>query len=206
MCTAVEITFDENEVSQVARRLLALAREQSDRQRALLQPITGNRIRVTIWSKADSENVLSIPMRSQATFTEWALYMGVEGLDPKYQSGAVSFVTGAPLPNLKYIDLLYRDYGQALETPCDTFTPPSWIADAVAKGSLDDVAAMNRIADEFYHLLKQGEYRPAPKGGSKPDTSLWLGPERKAWLKANGGIQPTIHALIDNAMQAQAHE
>lgn len=205
--STVEILFDENEVSQMARRLLALAREQTDRQRALLQPISDGRIRVTIWSSGtDDANVLSIPMRSEATFTEWALYMGIEGLDPKYQSGAISFVTGAPLPTLKHISLLYQIYGRELETSCETFTPPAWIADVVARGSLDDVSAMNRIADEFYHVLKQGEYRPAPKGGTKPDTSLWLGPERKAWLKANGGIQPTLHALIDKAMQAQAHE
>ena len=36
--------------------------------------------------------------------------------------------------------------------------------------------------------------------GTKPDTSLYLGEKRKAWLQANGGIQPTIQRLIDAAM------
>jgi hypothetical protein len=36
--------------------------------------------------------------------------------------------------------------------------------------------------------------------GTAPDTSLWLGAERKAWLTSQGGIQPTIHRLIDEAM------
>jgi len=38
--------------------------------------------------------------------------------------------------------------------------------------------------------------------GTAPDTSLHLGDERRAWLKANGGLQPTINRLVDAAMQA----
>jgi len=37
--------------------------------------------------------------------------------------------------------------------------------------------------------------------GTAPDTSLWLGNTRRAWLKGHGGIQPTIHAMIDRAMK-----
>jgi len=37
--------------------------------------------------------------------------------------------------------------------------------------------------------------------GTRPDTSLWLGDERRAWLKGHGGIQPTIQAMIDRAMK-----
>lgn len=36
--------------------------------------------------------------------------------------------------------------------------------------------------------------------GTAPDTSLFLGVERLAWLKEHGGIQPTIRAMIDKAM------
>jgi len=36
--------------------------------------------------------------------------------------------------------------------------------------------------------------------GTAPDTSLFLGIERKAWLQTQGGIQPTIQRLIDQAM------
>lgn len=38
------------------------------------------------------------------------------------------------------------------------------------------------------------------KAGTKPDTSLYLGDERRAWLKQQEGIQPTIQRLIDGAM------
>lgn len=42
-------------------------------------------------------------------------------------------------------------------------------------------------------------YKPhAP--GTAPDTSLHLGDERKEWLRQQGGIQPTIIRLIDEAM------
>lgn len=46
------------------------------------------------------------------------------------------------------------------------------------------------------------EYKPVSKGGTKPDTSLFLGEERKEWLREHGGIQPTIQALIDKAMKS----
>lgn len=38
--------------------------------------------------------------------------------------------------------------------------------------------------------------------GTPPDTSLHLGDERKEWLRQQGGIQPTIIRLIDEAMQS----
>lgn len=36
--------------------------------------------------------------------------------------------------------------------------------------------------------------------GTAPDTSLYLGEERKEWLKSQGGAQPVIQKLIDDAM------
>lgn len=40
----------------------------------------------------------------------------------------------------------------------------------------------------------------AVTSGTAPDTSLHLGAERKGWLAAQGGIQPTILKMIDEAM------
>lgn len=39
--------------------------------------------------------------------------------------------------------------------------------------------------------------------GTPPDTSLHLGDARRAWLKENGGIQPTICAMVDRAMKRE---
>jgi len=36
--------------------------------------------------------------------------------------------------------------------------------------------------------------------GTAPDTSIFLGNERRSWLVEQGGIQPTIQKLIDAAM------
>jgi len=44
---------------------------------------------------------------------------------------------------------------------------------------------------------------PRHGGGTRPDTALHLGDQRRAWLKARGGLQPGIVALIDAAMQAE---
>jgi len=41
---------------------------------------------------------------------------------------------------------------------------------------------------------------PRHASGTKPDTSLFLGPERKKWLTDQGGVQPTIQRLVDEAM------
>ncbi len=44
------------------------------------------------------------------------------------------------------------------------------------------------------------EPRRKHKSGTRPDTSLYLGDHRRSWLIRQGGIQPTIHRLIDEAM------
>jgi hypothetical protein len=44
---------------------------------------------------------------------------------------------------------------------------------------------------------------PRHGGGTRPDTALHLGDQRRTWLKARGGLQPGIVALIDAAMQAE---
>lgn len=51
--------------------------------------------------------------------------------------------------------------------------------------------------------MKKSTNTSKRKSGTKPDTSLHLGQERRAWLKAHNGIQPTIMRLIDDAMKSQ---
>lgn len=53
----------------------------------------------------------------------------------------------------------------------------------------------------FLSAARPEEYRRPSKPGTKPDTSLALGEERKRWLAEQGGIQPTILRLIDEAMK-----
>ena len=47
--------------------------------------------------------------------------------------------------------------------------------------------------------------RPEPKrkhaSGTRPDTSIFLGDARRSWLTRQGGIQPTIRRMIDDAMK-----
>jgi len=50
--------------------------------------------------------------------------------------------------------------------------------------------------------MKKSTNTSKRKSGTKPDTSLHLGQERRAWLQKQGGIQPTINRLIDKAMSA----
>lgn len=46
------------------------------------------------------------------------------------------------------------------------------------------------------------EAKPPHVPGTAPDTSLHLGNERRAWLQEQGGIQPIITRLIDDAMKS----
>jgi len=39
------------------------------------------------------------------------------------------------------------------------------------------------------------------RSGTAPNTSLWLDDAQRAWLQGQGGIQPTIRRLIDEAMR-----
>lgn len=58
------------------------------------------------------------------------------------------------------------------------------------------------VADGLTPAQAIGELQRHPSG-TAPDTSLYLGSERRAWLQQQGGIQPTIQRLIDQAMQEQ---
>ena len=57
----------------------------------------------------------------------------------------------------------------------------------LVEGGMDPRAAINEL--------------DKPTSGTAPDTSLHLGAERKKWLVQQGGIQPTICRLIDQAMK-----
>lgn len=90
---------------------------------------------------------------------------------------------------------------------------PGWVADlspvnmvnpdcywhfATRKAALAFVALVDggmRPEEAEYNVKEQ--HTP----GTPPDTSLFLGDERRAWLKSQGGIQPTIQKLIDEAMR-----
>lgn len=52
----------------------------------------------------------------------------------------------------------------------------------------------------FLSVARPEEYKKPNKPGTKPDTSIHLGAERKAWLQSQGGVQATIKKLIDEAM------
>lgn len=89
---------------------------------------------------------------------------------------------------------------------------PSWFA-SIPNPKMIILETVEQASDPslreqfwFFEMKKRGEpinnvNIPArPSIGTKPDTSIYLGPERRAWLKAHGGIQPTIHKMIDAAM------
>lgn len=65
-----------------------------------------------------------------------------------------------------------------------------------------------KVAERFANLVESGmtpqqaiKELKKPTSGTAPDTSLFLGDKRKDWLAQQGGIQPTIRRLIDQAMQ-----
>lgn len=59
-------------------------------------------------------------------------------------------------------------------------------------------------AGNSYRIFDVMNQKWVNKPGTAPDTSLCLGDERRAWLQKQGGIQPTIHAMIDRAMKRES--
>jgi len=65
-----------------------------------------------------------------------------------------------------------------------------------------------KTAEKFSRLVAEGmspeqalHEVERKASGTAPDTSLYLGKERRAWLVEQGGIQPVIQRLIDEAIQ-----
>jgi hypothetical protein len=68
-------------------------------------------------------------------------------------------------------------------------------------------------ATEFLRLVDQGMDAHTAKyevertvAGTAPDTSLYLGAKRRRWLVDQGGIQPTIHQMVDEAMAGEGSD
>jgi cyclophilin family peptidyl-prolyl cis-trans isomerase len=74
------------------------------------------------------------------------------------------------------------------------------VIDEAEGGGVTDFSRKSEARD-FADEMNEREERKPHKPGTAPDTSLWLGEERRAWLKKNGGIQPMIHAIVDRAMK-----
>lgn len=84
-------------------------------------------------------------------------------------------------------------------------------ADALAKALSDVMPMVARMKAALPHVGgRPPEEKPEEKpkksvGGTAPDTSLHLGAERRSWLREQGGIQPTIHSLIDGAREPRIY-
>jgi hypothetical protein len=57
-------------------------------------------------------------------------------------------------------------------------------------------------AQDYIDEMNEREERKPHAVGTPPDTSLHLGNDRRVWLQKQGGIQPTIIHLIDDAMKS----
>lgn len=96
-----------------------------------------------------------------------------------------------------------RIFDEALRLHDETGDNP-WIWDGtyIITSDTDFIARQCEGAVE----VRLDKYADTPKktSGTAPDSSLHLGEKRKDWLRKQGGIQPTIHRLIDDAMAETA--
>ncbi len=94
----------------------------------------------------------------------------------------------------------------------DPSRPGGWICDLSPDGVVNPDFYYRfrslRAARRFARLVADGmpteqalNLVQRHSSGTAPDTSLCLGAERRAWLVEQGGIQPTIKQLIDQAMK-----
>lgn len=96
-------------------------------------------------------------------------------------------------------------------TEVDPERRPGWVVDLSGDGVINPDCywyfRTRKAAVQFLSLRESGmtaedaaSCAASSVSGTAPDTSLFLGPERRAWLATQGGIQPTICRLIDEQM------
>jgi len=98
-------------------------------------------------------------------------------------------------------------------TEVDPERRPGWVADLSGTGPINPDCywyfRTRKAAVEFLALVDGGiraeeaayQATESYASGTRPDTSLFLGQERKRWLSQRGGIQPAILQLVDNEME-----
>lgn len=94
----------------------------------------------------------------------------------------------------------------------DPNRPGGWICDLSPSGNVDPDFYYHfrsrKTAKRFNRLVADGMTPEQAlneierhSSGTAPDTSLYLGAGRREWLVEQGGIQPVIQQLIDQAMK-----
>lgn len=155
----VDVEFDRATLSDAARRMLEIAREQG--------VIVGANS-VTIWDNDELglDDTLRVQVRSLISYEERSRRFGIAGLDmahverdaegkPTWRVGEA----GSPIPSEMYLTGLRQFYGDALDT-ARVWEVPREIVRAVRSGKLAGNAAIERIAAEFWAWCEKGAFEP----------------------------------------------
>lgn len=196
-----KISFDEQAINENARMLLAAVREQN----RLMVWENENTTSVVISDTEDSDDVLSIMVDDQLTWSERARKFGLSGLDPVNRSGEFG-PQGAPIPNEEYLQRVAAAFGD--EKNPRHFDVPDRIVRAVKAGKISGLEAINQIGDDFARFINDGEFsprrspgRPTLSGQKMRMYSVLLDTKQIDWLRSSGNASETIRALIDAAMK-----
>ena len=82
------------------------------------------------------------------------------------------------------------------ESPCKSYRNVAAAENAILNAKVG--------AGNSYRIFDVMSQKWLHKSGASPDTSLHLGDKRRTWLQKQGGIQPTICAMIDRAMKRKS--